>query len=132
LTANSKLNSPDLTAVYEQQALGYSFKVYVINDSCWLVAAWPKGSRIAFRLAYSPNDKLELKKVLENNQQITFKIGSLIGDYEAVVTLPVAENPVFRLTTTLKTAAPILFPYWPRDIVVLGAVGSDLLAERQC
>src|SRR3979409_1955328 len=65
LTINAKLNDPDLQPVSEQEALGYSFKVFLIGDSCWLVASWPKGSRIAFRLAYSPNDKLELKKLLE-------------------------------------------------------------------
>lgn len=129
LNANSKLNSPGLTAVFDQQAAGYSFKVYVIDDSCWLVAAWPKGSRIAFRLAYSPNDQLELKKVLKNDERITFKIGSLMGEYEAVLQLPTEEAAVLRLTTTLTTAAPLLFPYWPRDIVPLGAAGSDIIAE---
>lgn len=131
LTANSKLNSPGLTAVYQQQAAGYSFQVYLIDDSCWLVAAWPKNSRIALRLAYSPNDELKVKKVLEKDQQVIFKIDSLLGEYEAIVQLPVDDNPVLRLTTTLKTAAPILFPYWPRDIVPLGAAGSNVLAEGE-
>jgi hypothetical protein len=131
LAANSKLNSPDLTAIYEQQAAGYSFKVYSIDESCWLVAIWPKGSSIAFRLAYSPNDRLKLKKVLENNKKLTFRISSLMGEYEAVIKLPTEECPVLHLTTTLKTSASILFPYWPRDIVPLGAAGSDLLAEGE-
>jgi hypothetical protein len=129
--ANTQLNDAAISAVFEQQALGYSFKVFLTGDSCWLVVHWPKGSRVAFRLAYSPNDQLQLKKVLEKDQRITFKIGSLMGDYEVVVILPAAENPVLRLTTTLHTAAPILFPYWPRDIVPLGAAGSDLLAEGE-
>lgn len=129
LTAHSNLNDPDLTAVFEQQAAGYSFKVHLIADSCWLVATWPKGSRIAFRLAYSPNDQLQIRKATEKNDQVNFKIGSLIGDYDAVVTLPSAANPVLRLNTTLTPASPLLFPYWPRDIVVLGAQNSDRLAE---
>jgi hypothetical protein len=131
LTANSKLNSPGLTAFYQQQAAGYSFEVYLIDDSCWLVAAWPKGNRIAFRLAYSPNDELKVKKVLEKDRQVTFKIGSLLGEYEAIVQMPPDDSPVLRLTTTLKTAVPILFPYWPRDIVPLGAASSDVLAEGE-
>jgi len=131
LTANSKLNSPGLAAVYEEQVAGYSFKVFLVDDSCWLVACWPKGSRIGFRLAYSPNDRLELRKILEKGQNITFRIASLMGEYEVAVQLPGAENPVLRLTTTLKTAAPILFPYWPRDIVPLGATGSDVFAEGE-
>jgi hypothetical protein len=62
INTNIILNAPDLAAVYEKQAAGYTFKVHLTGDSCWLVAAWPKGSRIAFRLAYSPNDALDLKK----------------------------------------------------------------------
>lgn len=131
LTVNAKLNSANLAALYEQEAAGYSFKIYLIGDSCWLVAAWPQGSRIAFRLAYSPNDSLELKKIWEKNQNITFQIKSLMGEYEAVVQLPAADNPVLRLTTTLKADSSLLFPYWPRDIVPLGATGSDLLAEGE-
>ncbi|NOW96431.1 hypothetical protein [Mucilaginibacter sp. SG564] len=129
LTVNSKLNSPDLTVVYEQQAAEYSFKVYLIDDSCWMVVVWPKGSRIAFRLAYSPNDQLELRRVLEKDQNITFRIASLMGEYEAVVRLPAGEISVLRLTTTLRAAAPVLFPFWPRDIVPLGAASSDKPAE---
>jgi hypothetical protein len=131
LAVNAKLNSPDLIAVHEKQTAGYAFKTYLIEDSCWLVASWPKGSRIAFRLAYSPNDQLELKKILEENENITFLISSLMGEYKAVVQLPAGGQPVLQLITTLKCAAPLLFPYWPRDIVPLGAKDSDILAEGQ-
>ncbi|QEC74741.1 hypothetical protein [Mucilaginibacter ginsenosidivorax] len=131
LTANARLNDPELIAVYEQQVKAYFLKVYLTGDSCWLVASWPKGSRIAFRLAYSPNDELQLKKVTEQNDQVIFKISCRLGDYQATLNLPDAENLVFRLTTVLKTAAPLLFPYWPRDIVVLGAKGSDTLADGE-
>ncbi|WP_419698765.1 hypothetical protein [Mucilaginibacter sp. NFX135] len=40
LTANSKLNSPDLVTVYEQQSAGYTFKGYLVDDACWMVVAW--------------------------------------------------------------------------------------------
>jgi hypothetical protein len=129
LSINAKLNDPGLQPVFGKEALGYSFSVFLAGDSCWLVTAWPRGSRIAFRLAYSPNDTLELKKVSHNDQKVTFQIASLMGDYESVVQLPGTENQALRLTTTLKTAAAVLFPYWPRDIIPLGAVGSNLLAE---
>ncbi len=33
LTANSKLNSPDLVTVYEQQSAGYTSKVYLVDDT---------------------------------------------------------------------------------------------------
>ncbi|UOE47920.1 hypothetical protein MTO98_26265 [Mucilaginibacter sp. SMC90] len=129
LTTTKKLNDPALAAVFEQQAAGYSFKVYLTGDSCWLVATWPKGSRIAFRLAYSPNDELVMRKAMEKDGNITFQIASLIGDYEVCIILPAGDEPVLRLSATLKTSAQLLFPYWPRDIVPLGAAGSDVLAE---
>lgn len=129
LAANSKLNDPGLAAVYEEQAGNYSFKIHLIDDSCWLVVSWPKESRIAFRLAYSPNDRLELTKVRQKDQHVTFRITSLMGEYEVIIVLPVEDSPVIRLTTTLTTSAPLLFPYWPRDIVPLGAAGSDKLAD---
>lgn len=69
--------------------------------------------------------------MLEKDQQVAFKIGSLLGEYEAIAQLPADDSPVLRLTTTLKTAAPILFPYWPRDIVPLGAASSNILAEGE-
>jgi len=132
LSVNVKLNSDDLSAVYKRDIAGYSLNVYLIDDSIWLVAAWPKGSRMAFRMAYSPNDRLEVKEVLEEGLNVKFKIGSLLGDYETVLQLPGDEQQlVIRLTTSLKASAPLLFPYWPRDIVPLGAAGSELLAEGE-
>ena len=126
LNTNAKLNSPDLQPVYEQQTGIYSFKVYVADDSCWLVAAWPKGSRIAFRLAYSPNDRLKIKKINPAGGKVIIRISSLLGNYEIAVSLPIGETTVLGLTTSLTTAAPLLFPFWPRDIVPLGARGNKL------
>ena len=126
---NASLNNPELSSIYEQDKRGYFFKVYAIEDSLWIVAAWPKGSRIAFRLAYSPNDHLEVKKVEEKKGRIIFSVSSSIGNYEVTIALPDEEHPVLRYTSSLTPSAPLLFPYWPRDIVPLGASGSDILAE---
>lgn len=131
LSVNAKLNDPQLKPVFDRDAQGYSFKVYFTDDSCWLVAGWPKGSRVAFRLAYSPDDRLELVDIKDKDEQVIFRIKSLMGAYESAITLPEGENIVLRLTTTLKPAAPLLFPFWPRDIVPLGASGSDVLAEGE-
>src|ERR1700761_8600639 len=128
LAANAKLNDPKLLPDFERQVSGYALKIFFIDDSCWLVASWGKGSRIAFRLAYAPNDRLTVKRLAEDADLVTLQIGSLMGDYEVKLSLP-GEGGILRATTTLKTATPVLFPYWPRDIVPLGAAGSDVLAE---
>lgn len=124
LNIKAKLKGPDLTTVFEQQAAAYSFKVHVLDDSCWLVVSWAKANRTAFRLVYSPNDPIAVNKVSEKDGNVTFRIASLMGEYEVNVQLPTENNPVLRLTTTLKTAAPVLFPYWPRDIVSLDDDGE--------
>jgi hypothetical protein len=126
---NAALNQKNLPPSYQRHAAGYSFSIFNLGDSLWLVAGWPKGSRIAFRLAYSPNDQLAVKKVQEQQGLIIFKIGSLIGNYEVTLQLPEEDIPVLHFTSSLTPSAPLLFPYWPRDIVVLGTAGSDLLAE---
>jgi hypothetical protein len=129
LNINTILNDPALLPVHAAERRGYSFKLYNIEDSCWIVVAWPKGSRIAFRLAYSPNDHLEIKKIITHEEQVTLQIASMIGDYEILIDLSAKEHTVLHCRTTLKPSAALLFPYWPRDIVPLGAASSDVLAE---
>jgi hypothetical protein len=129
LNVNTILNDPALSPVHVAERQGYSFKLYNIEDSCWIVVAWPKESRIAFRLAFSPNDHLEIRKVITRGDQAILRIASMIGDYEVLIDLPAKEQTVLHCRTTLTPSAPLLFPYWPRDIVPLGAASSDVLAE---
>lgn len=131
LTANAKLNDPAIASIFERQVNDYSLRIQLAGDSCWLVACWPRGSRIAFRMAYSPDDHLELIMIDEKDNLITFSFTCLTGSYKAVLELPRDENAVIRLTTTLTPHEALLFPYWPRDIVALGAAGSSVLAEGE-
>ena len=128
---NALLNAPAVIPFRTDERGGYTFDLINLTDAVWLVVSWPKGSRIAFRLAYSPNDQLEIKKILQNNQQLTLQISSMLGDYELLIDLPQKEQPVLHHKITLTPAAPLLFPYWPRDIVPLGAAGSNVLAEGE-
>ncbi|SDE95577.1 hypothetical protein SAMN05216464_11165 [Mucilaginibacter pineti] len=130
LNTNAMLNEAGKKPLYETTANGYRFGVYDLADSCWLVANWPGGSRIAFRLAYSPNDQLDIN-INEKQNGLVIQISSMIGKYEVTVELPNETCPVLRYTTTLTTAAPLLFPFWPRDIVPLGTSSNDLLAEGE-
>jgi hypothetical protein len=131
LNVNVKLNNPDLKPIWNGKLINYALKTYLIGDSLWLVVTWPKGSRLAFRMAYSPNDELDIQNISQEGTTIKFKIASLLGQYEAVIQLPEINKPVVRLTTSLEPGASLLFPYWPRDIVPLGAPGSEVLAEGE-
>jgi len=131
LNAGAILNDPALAPFHTLHCGSYSFNLFNLEDAIWIVASWPKGSRIAFRLAYSPNDRLEVRKILDQGGQLTIQLTSLLGAYEVVIDLPENELPVLHCRTTLQPTAAILFPYWPRDIVPLGAAGSDILAEGE-
>jgi hypothetical protein len=129
LNVNAALNRNDIETLIEQASGDYVFNVILLEDSLWLKVTWPDGCRVAFRLAYSPNDKLVITRRSVNNGAVRLYINTLIGHYKIDVQLPGSESPVFRYTTTLTPVAPLLFPFWPRDIVPLGAAGSDKLAE---
>jgi hypothetical protein len=128
---NAILNRPDLKSIYQKEHLGYTFELYNLEESCWLVVSWPKGSRIAFRLAYSPNDHLEIRQLNETEESLTLMVYSLIGTYDVEIKMPNESHPVLHYTCALKPVANLLFPFWPRDILPLGAVGSDKLAEGE-
>jgi hypothetical protein len=106
--------------LYDFTAAGYLFQIFSLADSCWLIMNWPSGSRTAFRLAYSPNDRLKVR-IKKEESKIRLDISSLIGKYEVIFVLPVEGQRVIRYTTTLTPAASLLFPFWPRDLVPLGS-----------
>jgi hypothetical protein len=125
---NAALHLPGHIPVYKTTTGGYDFKILDLGDSCWLVASWPNGSQIAFRLAYSPNDRLQIR-VKEEKSDVRLNISSLLGDYEVVLELPAEDRSVLHYTTRLTPVTPLLFPYWPRDIVPLGSKRGENLAE---
>jgi len=126
LNVNVLLNDPELLPFHTVEHRDYSFKLFNLKDSIWVVVSWPKSSRIAFRLAYSPNDHLQIKKLVSRRGQLTLRVGSLIGAYIVEIDLPEKEQTVLHCRTILEPSEAILFPYWPRDIVPLGAGGSTL------
>lgn len=127
LNTNAALNRKGLPVVWEKTQAVNHFKIITLGDSLWLIATWPEGSRIAFRLAYSPNDELSVLRLNETEDQLTLDLTTVIGQLEVVLEL----GPVCHWKTTLIPAESLLFPYWPRDIVPLGAAGSDKLADGQ-
>jgi len=131
LNSNAVLNRSDRLPLQVVESGGYTFEIINASDSLWIVASWPKGNRIAFRLAYSPNDALDVTRIAEKQGAISMDVSSFIGKYEIAIKLPQEQNAPLRLTTTLTPSAPLLFPYWPRDIAPLGADSSNILAEGE-
>lgn len=109
--------------LYDFTAAGYLFQIFSLTDSCWLIMNWPSCNRTAFRLAYSPNDRMKVR-IRKDESKIRLNISSLIGKYEVIFVLPVEGQPVIRYTTTLTPAVSLLFPFWPRDLVPLDSTAD--------
>ena len=113
------LANKDLPVIYEKSVRDYKFRIFNTSDSCWLVAEWLRACRMAFRVAYSPNADLEIKGLNESSADIILDIKSVIGKYKVRIAFTEAEQPVIRYATTLAPSAPLLIPFWPRDILPL-------------
>ena len=126
-----QLDSHKFRPVFERDLSGCNYKIIVAEDSCWLIVTMEHKYRIAFRLAYSPNDHLELIDINDKNVHIVISLDSLIGNYQIVLYLPKPQEKVIRLTTKLTASAPLLFPFWPRDIIPLGLNNSKRVPEGE-
>jgi hypothetical protein len=113
-----------LDYIYTKKCGNYTFNIYADYNSFWLLALWPNGGKVAFRMAYSPGAELVFKKLNEKDNQVDFVLESVIGEYTVTVTFPGGEDGVLRYTTILKPNTDLLIPFWPRDIVIPGKDGK--------
>ncbi|WP_299495822.1 hypothetical protein, partial [Mucilaginibacter sp.] len=125
MVAADIFNDQDLPNIYYKKINQYHFTVHNVGDSLYIIANWPNGGRLALRAAYTPNDDIHIKRVIEKDTNITFYIKTVIGDYTVKLDFPDRETPVIRYTTTLKPSAPLFIPFWPRDIIPLNKDGND-------
>ncbi len=134
LNANAALNDPDLKPLAEFIETGSRFSLFDLTDSCWLVLTWPSNKRTAFRLAYSPGDLLQTK-IINSGNHIRLNINSTIGKFHIVFQLPTDRCKVFRYTVKITPKTPLLFPFWPRDILPLsvskGQFSDGVIIVRQ-
>ena len=77
LNTNAALNQTDLSVVYQTRTGGYQLKIVNLENTLWLTISWPKDSRIAIRLTYSPDDRLNIAK-LHRNGGTTYDLGGPI------------------------------------------------------
>ncbi|RFZ84102.1 hypothetical protein DYU05_00230 [Mucilaginibacter terrenus] len=101
------------------------FSIYCSTDSLWCIATWPKGGKIAFRMAYAPDGGIELRDSKVDGSTVTYHLNSLIGSYKVTVSFPnLATGGVLHYQTKLTPKTDLLIPYWPRDIVIPGKDGK--------
>lgn len=119
----------DLPAIFEKEIKGYAVKVHHLNNSLWIAIICPKGTKLVLRPAYAPNDHLTLGKISKQDDGLSINLTASIGHYQVKLQFPDREKVVIRYTTTLITTAPMLVPFWPRDLVITDPEESKNDAE---
>jgi len=104
--------------------LDYSFKIFNTGDSLWLVAKYPKGESIGFRLVFTANDPLVVKDIKEQENGLSITVKTLTATFQTAVVFPDPQQPIFRYTTTMVCNETILLPFWPKDILPFGRNGE--------
>ena len=117
----SQMEYPELFRIQKEE---FDFSVYLAGDTLWLLASWPNGGRVAFRLAYAPGGELTLLEQQEEGGNIIFRLDAAIGTFTVKLNLPGSEYTMIRYTTELTPGRDLLIPFWPRDIIIPGREGE--------
>jgi len=123
-TATVQADISESAAIFEIDLKAYKLKIYDTGDSIWLVANWPSGGSIAFRLAFGMNSRFEKVTISEAPDEILITASTRLAYYRIILFFPESPLAIFRYTTTLQAKLPLLIPFWPRDIVPLTKDGS--------
>ncbi|MFC3354942.1 hypothetical protein [Sphingobacterium zeae] len=123
-TATVQSDISDAMPIFEIDLKAYKLKIHNAGDSIWLVAIWPNGARIAFRLAFGMNSRFEKVTISEAPDEILITASTRLAYYRIILFFPESKRAVFRYTTTLRTKLPLLIPFWPRDIIPLTQNGK--------
>jgi hypothetical protein len=123
-TINVQTQLADKTPVFEKVLPQYTLQAYNTGDSFWIVCTWPKGGRVAFRAAFALSGTFSDIKVKAQENTVRFDMETALAHYEVSLKIHNSAIPLFHYTTTIRPLAPMLIPYWPRDIVPLTQTGK--------
>ncbi len=115
----------DLSSLFQHEIGGYTIRAHHLNNSFWITITCPKGAQVVLRPAYAPNDHLMLGKTINHDNGITVSLSASIGNYKIKLEFPDKEIPLLRYTTTFSPNAPLLVPFWPKDMVITGPDDHD-------
>lgn len=104
---------------FEKKIGDQSFKAYLSQGSLWIVAHLKSGGKTAFRAAFCPDGQLEILKIKKNTEGVDLFLTCSLGDIKITLQFIKKEFTLLRYTTALLPSKPLLFPYSPRDILVL-------------
>jgi hypothetical protein len=109
--------------VAEKTLQKYQLTVRSTYDGLWSVVRWPKGKLVAFRMAFSPGNRLNITNIEESDDWLQFTLEAHNAFYQVVITLP-ADASILHYKTTLTPKEPLMIPYWPKDILPMTSRGQ--------
>jgi len=108
--------SPRWTHFFEE----FSFEIIEGTQSLWIVIRFPAGGEVAFRTAYCPDGKLEIDQIQQTDIGIDVEISSTVGGFRVQLEFPRSDRALLHCKTTINPIAPLVIPFWPRDLIPLG------------
>jgi hypothetical protein len=107
----------------------FQFNIIEGDQSLWIVVTFPKGGEIALRAAYCPYNHIEINDMrvisdeVENthHQGLDIHLSSVTGEYHVQLAFLRPDRALIHCTTMLTPTAPLFVPFFPRDIIPLGA-----------
>jgi len=115
--ANTQAEIPQSEPVALLKSAKLSLAAYLTSDSLWLLHTWDDGSRIGFRTAFSPSGKLEIKAQKEDEGGTSFELECSTLKFTVLIQFPQADGLFFRYKVQAEPKIPLLFSYWPKDIL---------------
>ena len=100
----------------------FTFEIIEGKQSLWITTQFQAGGRVALRAAYCPDGELTIDEIRQigTENAVEVHVTSTIGNFLVEIHFPQANRPMLHYKTTLNPIAPLLIPFWPRDIVPLG------------
>lgn len=123
LAVSQQLLSKQAPFLHQYKCGNFTITTYNLGDACWITTELPGGATMAFRAVYAPHDLLAVQATVQEKNRLVLKCRSVAGTYAVELIFPEAGAPLFRCTTTLKPAAPLSIPFWPRDLLPMGKTG---------
>lgn len=98
----------------------FSFEIVEGTQSLWIVIHFPAGGDLAYRAAYCPDGKMEIDEILQTDTGIEIQISSTVGGFRVELEFPHVDRAFLHCKTSINPVAPLIIPFWPRDLVPLG------------
>ena len=109
---------------------GRSVSVCEGRDAIWAIVRRGALGGLALRLAHCPGGCSAVRRVARgDDEQLRLEAVSATGTHEIVLRINLHELALLRATVNLTPAAPLLVPFFPRDVYPLGRDDDPLGAE---